>query len=72
VATVQTGAIAVGGVGETGVPCIAPAIANAYAKLTGTRVRALPPILARPWAASDRAVSRKGKRARRDAPVSGQ
>ena len=31
-----------GGVGETGVPCVAPALANAYAKLTGTRVRTLP------------------------------
>lgn len=31
-----------GGVGETGVPCVAPAIANAYARLTGTRVRTLP------------------------------
>ena len=31
-----------GGVGETGVPCVAPAIANAWAKLTGTRVRSLP------------------------------
>lgn len=31
-----------GGVGEPGVPPIAPAIANAYAKLTGTRVRTLP------------------------------
>jgi isoquinoline 1-oxidoreductase beta subunit len=31
-----------GGVGETGVPCVAPAVANAYAKLTGTRVRTLP------------------------------
>jgi isoquinoline 1-oxidoreductase beta subunit len=31
-----------GGVGETGVPCVAPAVANAYAKLTGQRVRSLP------------------------------
>ena len=31
-----------GGVGETGVPCVAPAIANAYARLTGQRVRTLP------------------------------
>ena len=30
------------GCGEPGVPTIAPAIANAYAKLTGTRVRNLP------------------------------
>jgi isoquinoline 1-oxidoreductase beta subunit len=32
----------IGGIGETGVPCVAPAIANAYAKLTGTRLRTLP------------------------------
>jgi len=32
----------IGGVGEPGVPPIAPAVANAYARLTGTRVRALP------------------------------
>ena len=31
-----------GGVGETGVPCVAPALANAFAKLTGQRVRSLP------------------------------
>ena len=31
-----------GGVGETGVPCVAPAVANAYAKLSGQRVRTLP------------------------------
>jgi len=31
-----------GGVGETGVPCVAPAIAAAYARMTGTRVRELP------------------------------
>jgi isoquinoline 1-oxidoreductase subunit beta len=31
-----------GGVGETGVPCVAPAVANAWARLTGTRVRTLP------------------------------
>ena len=31
-----------GGVGETGVPCVAPAMANAWAKLTGARVRTLP------------------------------
>jgi len=31
-----------GGIGETGVPLVAPAIANAVFALTGTRVRALP------------------------------
>ena len=31
-----------GGIGEVGVPCIAPAVANALAVLTGKRVRALP------------------------------
>ena len=35
-------AAAPGGVGETGVPCLAPAVANAYARLTGTRLRTLP------------------------------
>jgi isoquinoline 1-oxidoreductase beta subunit len=30
------------GTGEPGVPPLAPALANAYARLTGTRVRALP------------------------------
>ncbi|OYU68101.1 MAG: hypothetical protein CFE45_43420 [Burkholderiales bacterium PBB5] len=32
----------IGGVGELGVPTFAPALANAWAKLTGKRVRALP------------------------------
>ncbi len=34
----------VGGVGEPGVPCVAPAIANAYARLKGeaARKRSLP------------------------------
>ena len=32
----------IGGIGETAVPCVAPAVANAYAKLTGTRVSVLP------------------------------
>ena len=31
-----------GGVGETGVPCVAPAVANAWARLTGNRQRSLP------------------------------
>jgi isoquinoline 1-oxidoreductase beta subunit len=31
-----------GGVGELGVPTFAPALANAYFKLTGTRLRTLP------------------------------
>jgi isoquinoline 1-oxidoreductase beta subunit len=32
----------IGGVGELGVPTLAPALANAWARLTGTRVRSLP------------------------------
>jgi isoquinoline 1-oxidoreductase beta subunit len=32
----------IGGAGELGVPTFAPALANAYFKLTGTRVRTLP------------------------------
>jgi isoquinoline 1-oxidoreductase beta subunit len=32
----------IGGVGELGVPCIAPAVANAYFKASGNRVRTLP------------------------------
>jgi isoquinoline 1-oxidoreductase beta subunit len=32
----------IGGVGELGVPTLAPALANAHAKLTGARVRSLP------------------------------
>ena len=31
-----------GGIGEVGVPAVAPALANAYAALTGTRKRSLP------------------------------
>jgi isoquinoline 1-oxidoreductase beta subunit len=34
--------IPIGGVGELGVPAFAPALANAYFKATGTRVRKLP------------------------------
>jgi isoquinoline 1-oxidoreductase beta subunit len=34
--------VAIGGVGELGVPTLAPALANAYFALTGQRVRALP------------------------------
>ncbi len=34
--------VAIGGVGELGVPTFAPALANAYAALTGTRRRDLP------------------------------
>lgn len=34
--------VSIGGVGEPGVPSIAPAIANAYVKLTGNRIRRLP------------------------------
>jgi len=30
------------GVGEPGVPPLAPALANAHARLTGTRIRTLP------------------------------
>jgi isoquinoline 1-oxidoreductase beta subunit len=33
---------AIGGVGELGVPTLAPALANAYFKLTGSRQRSLP------------------------------
>jgi isoquinoline 1-oxidoreductase beta subunit len=32
----------IGGVGELGVPCIAPALANAYFRASGTRIRTLP------------------------------
>ena len=35
-------AVTIGGVGELGVPTFAPALANAHARLTGTRVRSLP------------------------------
>ncbi|MBK8767196.1 MAG: xanthine dehydrogenase family protein molybdopterin-binding subunit [Burkholderiaceae bacterium] len=38
---VQTGG-PLGGVGEPGVPPVAPAVANALARLTGQRIRSLP------------------------------
>lgn len=38
----QDRSAAIGGVGELGVPTLAPALANAYFALTGTRVRNLP------------------------------
>ncbi len=40
--TVVASTEAPGGVGETGVPCVAPAVANAWARLTGNRQRSLP------------------------------
>jgi isoquinoline 1-oxidoreductase beta subunit len=42
VVIVESGEQYVGGVGEPGVPPIAPAVANAYFRLTGTRVYNLP------------------------------
>jgi isoquinoline 1-oxidoreductase beta subunit len=38
----QTPGAAIGGLGEVGVPCLAPALANAWASLTGKRLRQLP------------------------------
>ncbi len=40
--TIINSGAAIGGVGETMVPPMAPALANAFAKLTGTRKRSLP------------------------------
>ncbi len=34
--------VPIGGIGEPAVPTVAPALANAYAKLTGQRIRTLP------------------------------
>jgi isoquinoline 1-oxidoreductase beta subunit len=38
----ETAGVPLGGIGEPGTPPIAPAVANAYARLTGIRVRDLP------------------------------
>ena len=40
--TASNRSMPIGGVGELGVPSLAPALANAYAKLTGVRQRTLP------------------------------
>jgi isoquinoline 1-oxidoreductase subunit beta len=40
--TIVNSGEALGGIGEPGVPPLAPAIANAWFKLTGVRVRELP------------------------------
>jgi isoquinoline 1-oxidoreductase beta subunit len=34
--------VPIGGVGELGVPALAPALANAYFKASGNRIRTLP------------------------------
>jgi isoquinoline 1-oxidoreductase beta subunit len=41
VAIIESGA-PLGGIGEAGTPPIAPAVVNALAKLTGSRIRSLP------------------------------
>ncbi|MEZ5140155.1 MAG: hypothetical protein R2711_15705 [Acidimicrobiales bacterium] len=42
VKVIQSGMENLGGIGEVGVPPMAPALANAWAALTGTRLRTLP------------------------------
>ena len=42
VSLLQTPGAAIGGLGEVGVPCISPALANAWYALTGKRLRTLP------------------------------
>ncbi len=55
-----------GGVGELGVPPIAPAVASAWFAATGERVRSLP--LHRPGGDPSRSVSRRAPLARPDRP----
>ncbi len=42
VSQLQSGLDMIGGIGEVGVPPVAPALANAWSRLTGTRMRSLP------------------------------
>jgi isoquinoline 1-oxidoreductase beta subunit len=42
VTLLQSAGASPGGLGEVAVPVMAPALANAWAKLTGTRLRSLP------------------------------